>query len=154
MTDDEFDEFVATSVEQLEQKQRVIKAAYGLGDWKDYWFEQTTAKLQFKDASGKVRVEASVVPIGSFSDKSNTWLWCWANKSIVDAARSQSARIKELFVLTGFELFRNSGCEADEAMAWEMSAMAVRQLNAVGCYRIPTGTSKLFLAIESVVVIA
>ena len=154
MTEEEFDQYREESLADLRRKQRMLSATYGLGEWKDFWYEQETSKLQFKDATGTVRVEAVVLPIGSFSSKSNTWLWSWANESLINTARARSERIKELYEITGLELFRNTGSgDFDEEMAWEITAMAVRHVNALGCYRMPFGTSQFFEAIESIVAV-
>jgi hypothetical protein len=48
------------------------------------------------------------------------------------------------------EVFRLETFAADEAMAWELAAMAVAHLSAAGCYRGPSGHLHVFLAIESI----
>jgi hypothetical protein len=80
--------------------------AYGLGHFKDFWFDQPSGKLQFKDANGVVRVEAEVTPIGSFSKKSSAWQWGWANKSLVESLRLKAEKLKDLADLTGIESFK------------------------------------------------
>ena len=48
------------------------------------------------------------------------------------------------------EVFRLESFDADENMAWELAAMAVAQLGAVGCYRGSAAHLWVFLAIVSV----
>lgn len=150
MTDAEFDDFVARSVEALEQKQDALTDRYDLGTHARWDFDQITQVLSFSDADGRVRVEASAISIGSFSTKTQTWQWAWANKSIPEKSRAQSARLQGLFAATGMEVFRRETFVADEGMPWELAAMAVEHLSAVGCYRGPAGHLHVFLAIESI----
>jgi hypothetical protein len=150
MNDDEFQAFITRTGDELGQKQESLKATYGLGHYKDFWFDQPTGVLQFKDGSGKAQVEATVTPIGSFSSKSNTWQWAWANKSIVERLRLKAEKLKELSTLTGIKTFGLPACNADEAMAWEMTAMAVSLLGSLGCYRIPARDLQVFVAIDSI----
>ena len=89
-----------------------------------------------------VRVEAEVTPIGSFSNKSSTWQWGWANKSLVESLRLKAEKLKDLAELTGIQSFKLPGRKANKAMAWEMTAMAVHVLGSLGCYRMPAGQTE------------
>ena len=148
MTDEQFDAFVEQAVAALEKKQDGLTKDYGLGKHKSFWFDQTSSLLQFKGDAGNSEVEVVVTPIGSFSTKSNTWQWAWANQSFVEPLRIKAEDLKQLGELTGFDIFQKPTFKADEQMAWELAAMSVHQLNALGCYRAPTDNAFLFLAIE------
>jgi len=43
-------------------------------------------------------------------------------------------KLKELYKLTGMEVFKMPTIEVDEAMAWELVAMCVSHLDAQGSY--------------------
>lgn len=150
MTDDEFNQFVQHARDELERKQAALTRAHGLGEHSNFLFDQTTGKLQFKDASGTVVVEASTTPLGSFSATSGTWQWGWSNKSLLAPLRERSERLKALKAWTGMAVFANESFKADEAMAGELAAMCVEHLGALGCYRIPARHLLVFLAIDSV----
>jgi hypothetical protein len=150
MTDDEFDAFVAESVEELERKQDKLQNEFGLGTHADFLFDQATGTLEFKDASGAVRVRADVTPIGSFSERSETWQWAWANESLLPALRERAQECRALETATGFAVFGQAVLKAAPDMPWELAAMAVRQLDALGCYRPPSSGGVLFLAIHEI----
>jgi len=139
MTDEEFDAFLAKVNDELESKQAELNSTYGLGEMKRWWFEQEAAKLQFFDRNDRLAAEADVVGIGSFSSKSSSWKWAWSNPSFTPELREKALPLKRLEALTGFDLFGNDGTFSisGEAMAWELAAMAVHQLGALGCYRAP-----------------
>ncbi len=154
MTDSEFEAFVASANEELRQKQDMLQADYGLGNYSRWWFEQATAKLQFFDEADNLAVEADIVDIGSYSEKSNTWRWAWGNSSVLPHMRHNSEPLRELEAITGTELFgyQHAFEIADESMAWELAAMSVQHLDAIGCYRAPSsnGGPTMFLAITSI----
>ena len=153
MTDAEVDAFVATANEELRQKQAALNHVYGLGSHHRFWWEQATEKIQFFDASDALRVEAEVIDIGTYSEKSNTWKWAWCNQSLLPRLRKKAEKLKELEEVTGMELFGNEGPFEieDESMAWEIAAMSVKHLGAIGCYRAPSlhGGPTTFFAITS-----
>lgn len=142
MTDEEFDAFLAKVYDELESKQAELNSTYGLGEMKRWWFEQQGAKLQFFDDNDRLAAEADVVGIGSFSPKSSTWKWAWSNSTLLPELREKALPLKQLEGYTGFDLFGNEGTfsVAGETMAWELAAMAVHQLGALGCYRAAAST--------------
>ncbi|OWK41714.1 DUF6882 domain-containing protein [Fimbriiglobus ruber] len=150
MTDAEFEAFVASSKRDLERKQLALTRQYGFGLHARWDYDQDTESLRFSDADGRVRVEAGAINIGSFSFKSQTWMWAWAKPSIPEESRTHSARLRELFDVTGMEAFRSESFEADTAMAWEVAAMSVAHLEAAGCYRGPAGELSVFLVIQTI----
>lgn len=150
MTDDEFDTFVEQAVEQLQRKQDQLTESNRLGTYPDFWFQQETGTLQFKESDGTVALEATIIPIGSFSTRSMTWQWSWANQSVIGPLREKAESLKGLFDLTGINIFQTPTFEADEEMAWELAAMSVRYLESLGCYRMPMDHLMVFVAIETI----
>ena len=152
MNEEEFEAYLAEASEELRFKQDALTSEFGLGQYSRWWFEQKTAILQFYDDNDVLGLEADIVDIGSYSPKSKTWLWAWANVSVLPELRHESEKLKELRDVTGYELFENHHTfHVDEGMAWELAALAVKHLDAKGCYRAPSsaGGNFSFLAIKN-----
>ncbi|MFK7699820.1 DUF6882 domain-containing protein [Pseudomonas caspiana] len=96
-------------------------------------------------------VEARILDIGSFAPKRLSWKWAWSNPTVLEESRERVLPIKELQAILGVGLFGDEEAFSieDEAMAWELAAIAVHHLNALGCYRAPTPPDgpTIFLAI-------
>jgi hypothetical protein len=136
MNDDEFELFSTSANAELKEKQANLTKNYGFGSHKRWMFENDKAKLQFFDHEDKLVIEADIIDIGSFSPSASTWKWAWAYESINPALKVDSLRIKELEDITDLVIFgEKEPVEADEYLAWELAAMAVKHLNAMGCYR-------------------
>ncbi len=137
MNDDEFEIFLTSANDELTTKQALLTKTYGLGKHKRWMFENDEqAKLQFFNADDRLVLTADIVDIGSYSPGANTWKWAWAYESIKPVLKEQSLRIKELEEITDLVVFgEEKAFEADEYFAWELAAMAVKHLNALGCYR-------------------
>ncbi len=151
MTDPDFDDFLAARVEAFERKQDGLRGRFGLGTHARWDYDQVTGRVRFSDAAGRLMVEAAVTPIGSWSTTADTWQWGWANASIVEPGRSQSARLRGLFDATdGLECFHAESFDCDEVQAWQLAALAVDHLGAAGCYAGPARASVLFLAIDRI----
>lgn len=146
MTDSEFDKFLDNCYEELKKKQALLFRDYNLGNYAEYWYDQTSGSIQFKNL-GVVELEFIIVPIGSWSSNTNTWMWAWANQSIVEELRENSLQLKELASFTGFDIFKKETFEADESMAHELTSMAVHYLGAMGMYIVPANHIKAFQAL-------
>jgi hypothetical protein len=153
MTDDEFGVFLTAANLELRHKQDALKQQYRMGSYSRWWFEQATAKLQFFDESGRLALEADVIEIGSYASKSNTWTWAWGNSSVDPSLRQKAQKLEELEAVTGIKLFsqEHAFTVEGESMAWELAAISVKHLGAMGCYRAPSssGGPATFLAILS-----
>ena len=149
MTDEEFDAFVAAASEALGVKQAALERRYGLGRRAQWDFDAKTGVLRFLDISGAAQVEAQVTPIGSYSTETQTFRWAWSAPATAGVA-GRAAQLRDLFDVTGIEVFREETFEADEQMAWELTAMAVAHLSAAGAYRVVSRPLFLFLAIDEI----
>lgn len=146
MTDEQFDAFLDICYKELEEKQEKMFENYKIGTYEDYWFDQMTRTIQFKN-NGCVGVEFYIVCVGTWAHKKDTWMWGWANSSFVQEIRFDAEKLKKLKEITGYELFEEEGFDCDETMAYELTAFAVHHLNAIGMYKIPGERSHLFLAL-------
>ncbi len=152
MTKEQYRKFVMRASDELDEKQNALMIDYdiGTGAFTDYFCDQTTGTLQFLDARKRVGLEATLTPIGSFSAKTNTWLWGWANPSILPELRAKAEKLKELKEITGKIMFGQRKFRATEVRAWRLASMAVRHLNAVGCYRTPSKHLLFFWALDTI----
>lgn len=137
MNDEDFNMFLSTANTELKTKQEILTNTYGFGSHKRWMFENDEkAKLQFFNGDDKLVIEADIIDIGSYSPSAKTWKWAWAYDTIKPSLKEQSLRVKELEDITDLIVFaEEKAFEADEYFAWELAAMAVKHLQALGCYR-------------------
>jgi hypothetical protein len=157
MNDEEFELFLTCANAELKAKQAQLTESYGFGSHKRWMFENDKAKLQFFNAGDTLAIEADIIDIGSYSPSASTWKWAWAYESINPVLKADSLRIKELEEITDLVIFgEKEPFDADEYLAWELAAMAVKHLNAMGCYRAFSSARNvnMFFAITAVNVIS
>jgi hypothetical protein len=136
MNDDDFEVFLTDATDELKAKQASLTERYGLGSHKRWMYETDKAMLQFFNHQNDLVLEADIIDIGSFSPANSTWKWAWAYENISATMKAQSLRVKELEDITDLVIFgEDKAIEADEYLAWELAAMAVKHLGALGCYR-------------------
>ncbi|HDR8472868.1 MULTISPECIES: DUF6882 domain-containing protein [Bacillus cereus group] len=146
MTNEQFESYLDMCYDKLESKQQKFISDYNIDNFDEYWYDQDQCILQFKN-NGQVLLEFSVVFIGSWSGKSNSWMWSWANENVADDARSKSNCLKDLQTITGSEVFINPFFECDQEMAYELAAFAIEYLDAEGMYIVPDERNEVFMAV-------
>lgn len=152
MNDDRFDRFLRNAVDELKEKQQRLESEHGLGRFVRWCFDQDVGLLQMFDGEDRKVVEADVICIGSYAGNSSTWKWAWSNDALQPPQREKSRLLRALGDLTGVDLFVAESAFAidDEPMAWELAAISVKYLNALGVYRAPQGQLNSFLALTGV----
>jgi len=153
MAENEFDLLLETAMQDLLTKQEALQRDFGLDGMTRWWLDQACGTMQFFNEHDRLTVEAQILDIGSFSPKSETWKWSWSNDSVEPELRQKALPLKQLHDITGIDLFSNEQVFAidGEAMAWDLAALAVYHLDALGCYRAPSGDDgpNIFLALTS-----
>ncbi|WP_205904665.1 DUF6882 domain-containing protein [Diaphorobacter sp. HDW4A] len=150
----EFESFIDSAVAELSRKQDALISEHGFGSFARWFFDQANEKIEMFDEDDRKLFEADVIDIGSYARNSSTWKWAWSNESVLPALREKSAALKVLERTTGRRLFivPEAFKLDEECMAWELAALGVQLLSAMGVYRAPDSAGRLntFLAVTAV----
>jgi hypothetical protein len=145
----DWDELVRHAGAVTQERQDRMQAAFRIGEWERFDLDQTTAAFTWS-SQGHVRVIADVRVVGSTSKQSDTWLWSWANSSILDAAREGVANLSTFGAQHGFQKLAQPKWPADETDGWEMTSIACLLLDCEGVYRAPHERGATFLALDNI----
>jgi len=87
-------DFVTSAHNSLSEKQASIMSEYKIGEHERFDWDQENGTLVFSNGD-KPAVIAKVQFVGSISTKSDTWLWSWANSTILDNVKDEMHKVKE-----------------------------------------------------------
>jgi len=145
LTDRPFEELLNQAIAELQEKQEALERDFGFGAGGRWQYAQETATLQLFDDNNNMTVSADVIDIGSYHRPTETWMWSWSNDTVLPALRQRAESLKTLEDITGLGVFGQAKpFDADVPMAWELAAICVKHLGALGCYRGPSEDSELF----------
>ena len=149
-SNDEFNDLVKTSTEELQVKQQNNKA-WGI-DTFDHWdLDQTAGTLVFSRADG-TRATCPVQIIGSFNTEKKTWLWAWDNRSVTAELTTLARQVRAFGKRNRIEKLTEPSWSAEESDAWEMTALAAHLGEAEGAYRGPSGALHIFMTFGEVAI--
>jgi hypothetical protein len=129
-----------------------LKTEAHMGTWplleSDWSVDQDEGAIVF--TTDEVEAVAPVQIIGTYNIADETWLWGWANSSIVPELQRDALRLQQSAVELGFPWLaeRKLACSEDEA--WEMTAVACHFCGAQGAYRGPAGDTLIFMTFGNV----
>jgi hypothetical protein len=144
--DEAWQALVQSSVAYLQAQQEVLSRDFRLGAHERWDWEQESAVLTFS-SSGQPAVLCDVALVGSLSLQGGTWLWSWANESLLEPARRSMLEVRDFGEQRGFERLAGAFWEAGEQDGWEMAAVAAKFLGGIGAYRAPGENTLVFMVI-------
>ena len=143
-----FEDFIHPLVHEAMDKNQRFEEQYGTNDHWDW--DADSAVLTFSNAcNAKLRIHVSIVG----TTQGDSWQWTWANPNIPHYSKLDMEKVREFGEAKGYEQLTSKFLTADEYTGWEMTAVAVHVLNALGSYRFPTGSGFCYLAYRKIDVV-
>lgn len=138
----DFDDFVYQALEKLKKKQNVFTKKLNINSYDSWHYDEPSGV--FSLISGAEEIFFNFQMIGTFSEKSKTWLWSWANSHTYPNVSKGSLKIKKFGIRNKYDKLINAKWPAEEVDSWEMLAIASWILNPLGVYRVNTDGLHLF----------
>ena len=133
----------------LEEKQAALIAEYQIDSFDMFDFDMIKGTIEFKQGS-IVMVAANFVPVGSFNEEQQSWMWAWANGGVTGELNKKAETVKVLEDKIGNEVFSSETFSADESSAWEIAAMACDHYQAQGVFAAPIEGLLIFMVLNDV----
>lgn len=150
MNDKMYREFVHDSIDQLVELNNSCKARFGISSYTRWDCHQNSRQLVFS-SEGVPRVIAQIQIVGSYSHKARSWMWAWANESIIPPLTRSACKVREFGERQGVARLAKECWRATESDGWEMTAITAVLTDAKGAYRCPMDQRGiLFVVFESI----
>jgi len=141
--------FVGDCRQSLSELQQSLKSRFDIGSYERYDYDQANKKIIFSN-QGKPGLIADFEVVGTFSRPNGTWMWSWANFSLMAKVRTRMKRVRELGEQRQFPRLTTFHWSGDECDAWDMAAIASQVLRAQGVYRSPGESSDMFMTLSKI----
>ncbi|SKB00220.1 hypothetical protein SAMN02745166_03098 [Prosthecobacter debontii] len=138
-SDKRYNAFLNQSLVELKARNQLAMDDHGLGMFDEWSLNQDEGILRFLDEQGNIRIETPVVILGTYSSQTATWMWGWANRSLVPGLTAATCAVRDYGESNSMEDFTQSKIECDEGEAWAFAAAAWKLLGGSGVYRGPSG---------------
>lgn len=114
--------------------------SWGLGSADRWDLDQRTGMITWAFSDKTATAPAQI--IGSHNPSAGSWLWAWANESILPEMSRDSRTIRDWAEAHGQVALTEPKIDADEETAATLAALALRITQATGFYR-GTGSASI-----------
>ncbi|MBR7833264.1 hypothetical protein KDL01_08305 [Actinospica durhamensis] len=122
-------------IPQLAQAHR----SWGLGTADRWGLDQQTGLITWTFPDKSATAPAQI--LASYNRSSGSWMWAWANPSILPEMSRASGEIRDWAQARGHHTLAEPTIAADDQKADTLSALALRITEATGFYRGPSGAA-------------
>jgi hypothetical protein len=129
---------VARAVAELRTMTQVHEKTWGMGKAANVKVDQGAGKIIWTFRDGLV-VEAPVEIVGTYNPASASFLWSWANHTILGRLQGSANRVRAYGEAHGIADFTSRLVTVSPARAWEFAALANHLAQAKGAYRANAG---------------
>lgn len=116
-------------IEQLAQAHQ----SWGLGTADRWDLDQRTGLISWTFPHGVASAQAQI--LASYNPSAGSWLWSWANQSILPGMSRDSHAVREWGEANGAGAFTQPKVDVDDETAASLAAVAVAVTRATGFYR-------------------
>ncbi|MFK0113851.1 DUF6882 domain-containing protein [Streptomyces sp. NPDC091217] len=113
--------------------------SWGLGSADRWDLDQMTGIITWTFSDKTATAPAQI--LGSFAPRAGSWMWAWANQSLLPDMSSDSRSFCDWAEANGHPELAQPKIDADEHTASTLAALAFRVTGATGYYRGPGGNS-------------
>jgi hypothetical protein len=147
----EYNEFRSEACENLKKIQDSFMQNYDVNSYSNWYYTQATELLHFYNRDDSNEVYFKYIPIGSYSTKSETWMWSWENEHSIEESKFKTLKLKEFGEKHNFEKLSKGYFKSDEYDGWDFMGIALTLLGGIGAYRVPgDNLLKYFLVVDKV----
>ena len=144
-----YEKYAAKQCAKLTKIQDSFRDQYSINDYAEWFYNEASETLRLYSEDKEIYFK--YIPVGTFSLKSNTWMWSWANKSTLEPCRFKTLEIKEFGQKRNYKSLINPHFSGDEYTGWELTSIAFNLLGGIGTYRVVSNQlEKYFLLTEQI----
>lgn len=144
----EFGELARQACDRCQVRQDAVMRAWPLVESGAWFYDGLTRTIRFFEDPAAPGVVADVTVVGSFSQRSHTWLWSWANSEYSASERAKVEPLRTFGEVRGIERFHRGQWPAEEIDGWEVTQIAADLYGADAIYRAPMDHLFVFMLLN------
>ena len=129
-----YEKYADKICQKLAEFQNEFRAEYDLDNYVNWFYNQSSETLRLY--SDDKEIYFKYIPVGTFSQKTNTWMWAWANEQSFEPRKFKTLKIKEFGEKKKYENLTNAHFDGDKYTGWELTSIAFDIIGGIGTYRV------------------
>jgi len=143
MTDSAYSDLMQKATEYTSRRNQEVRETWSLGELPRFDWDQQQGEFRFS-RNGTVCIVADIQFIGSWSETAGTWLWAWANESVLEPMKREVREVLQFGRSNDLEELTESQWEGPIEAALDMAALSCYILQSDMVYRAPDSTKAAY----------
>jgi hypothetical protein len=143
-----YDATIEEAADAMRQKQKAFIDRFHLGTHGRFDWSQEEGVIVFS-SNGLPKVAADIQFVGSFSNTSKTWLWAWANDTVLAKMSADSQRVLQFGRERHFKRLTEAKWPAEEVDCWNVTSLQAHLTGAEGMYRTSKRDGDTYLTLRN-----
>jgi hypothetical protein len=136
MTDSAYRELMQKATSYLRSRNEEARKVWSIGSLPLFDWNQQQGQLIFSGDKGG-SIIADIQFIGSWSETAGTWMWAWANDSVLEAMKREVQEVREFGRSNDLEELTDPVWKGPIEAAWDMTSLSCYILQSEMAYRAP-----------------
>jgi len=149
VTEADYSSLMQDACERAAVRQEKAKKKWRFTERRRWHFDDVDRTLRFFDEPGGETIVADVTITGSFSTRTNTWMWAWGNDQYTTEQRFAVQAVRTFGEVRGIPKLADVHWPAEEVDAWEVTQLAADLLGAEAIYRAPMEHMLVFMLLDN-----
>lgn len=149
VSDAEYAAFAHAAHLWCERRQADARVRWAFDRTKKWFCDQDAGVIRLFDSEEGVAVVADIDVVGSWSTRSQSWLWSWGNDGYGWPERRRIEPVAVFGEVRGIKKLAEAHWQADEIDGWEVTQMAAYLLGAEAVYRAPMNHLHVFMLLRN-----
>jgi hypothetical protein len=145
-----YKDFVSQTSSVFLSAHDAFKESHKLESYAHWFYNQSTGLLRLYNNDSD-EIYFKYLPIGTFSPKSNTWMWAWHNESSVEQNKHQTLTIKEFGEAHDYKKLSTGYFPSDEIDGWDFIGIAFKLSGGLCGYRTNTEGIYKYMLLQEIV---
>lgn len=141
----DYTEFANNTLKEFNAIQERFRADFKIDDYTHWFYDQATELLTFSTDAEEVNFK--YIPIGTYSTKTETWMWEWKNTTSLEKSKDKLLKVKEFGIETGYDKLKEGYFETDKYQGWEAIAISNKILGGIGGYRVVSEHLEVYMLV-------
>ncbi len=145
-----YSKYIEIELDKLIQKQDEFRNLYKIDSYSNWFYDSEFSLLRLYN-NEQDEIYFKYIPLGTYSEKSKTWMWIWFNTFSIEKNKSKTLRIKNFGITNDYSKLIDGSFESDEYDALEFAAIGLSILGGIGIYKVNSNNLIVFMLITELV---
>ncbi|SFN92511.1 hypothetical protein SAMN05421594_4739 [Chryseobacterium oleae] len=144
-----YKEFSQEKLDNLIHIQDLFKKKFDIDGYENWFYDSESELLRLYN-SDEDEIYFRYIPVGSYSQNKQTWMWSWFNENSIEKSKEKVLAVKEFGAKNQYEKLLEGTFTSDKFDAWEFTSICLDFLNGIGAYKVDSNDLDKFMVIMAV----